>query len=269
VIFYHYSGAGNNFLIVDARQFDSSMITAADNISHLCSEYHTDGLMVLEKSSSNDFRMLFFNPDGSGGMMCGNGGRCIVAFAADLGIIGNSCRFSAPDGVHEAEIIENGGNMKTIRLKMIDVREVEKFRDGLFLNTGTRHFVTMVKDINAVDVETVGKEIRHRPAFAPEGTNVNFVQARNRRLYVRTFEKGVEGETLACGTGIVASAIAAHDAGVEPSSHDWARVRYDITARRGDKLAVDFVPGGAEGLHAYSVYLTGPAEKLEEFDIAL
>ena len=269
MIFHHYTGAGNNFLIADAREFDSSMITAGDTISQLCSEHHTDGLMVLQRSGSTDFRMLFFNPDGSGGMMCGNGGRCIVAFAADLGIIGNSCRFKAPDGVHEAEIIEDDGQVKTVRLKMIDVREIEKYRDGVFLNTGTRHFVRMVDDINAVDVEAQGREIRHRPVFAPEGTNVNFVQLRSNRLYVRTYEKGVERETLACGTGIVASAIAAHDMGVEPSSHDWARLKYEVVARRGDRLSVDFVPGGATGLRAYSVYLTGPAEKLEELDISL
>ena len=269
MIFHHYTGAGNNFLIVDAREFDSSMITAGDTIRQLCSEYHTDGLMVLQRSGSTDFRMLFFNPDGSGGMMCGNGGRCIVAFAADLGIIGNSCRFKAPDGIHEAEILADDGQVKTVRLKMIDVKELERYRDGIFLNTGTRHFVRMVDDINAVNVEGVGREIRHRPMFAPEGTNVNFVQPRSNRLYVRTYEKGVEGETLACGTGIVASAIAAHEMGVEPSSHDWARLKYEVVARRGDRLFVDFVPGGTTGLRAYSVYLTGPAEKLEELDISL
>lgn len=269
MIFHHYTGAGNNFLIADSRFADSSMITAGDTISRLCAEYHTDGLMVLEQSERSDFRMLFFNPDGSGGMMCGNGGRCIVAFAADLGIIGTSCRFAAPDGMHEAEVLADDGKVKTVRLKMIDVQEVEKFSDGLFLNTGTRHFVRLVNDIEAVDVERIGAEIRHRPAFAPEGTNVNFVEPRNGRLHVRTFEKGVEGETLACGTGIVASAVAAFDAGVAPSSRDGARLRYDVTARRGDSLAVDFVPGGDPSSYVASVYLTGPAEKLEEFDIAL
>jgi len=267
---YHYTGAGNNFLIADGRGRDCSMLEDAVSIVELCKEYKTDGLMVMESSNEYDFKMLFFNPDGSGGMMCGNGGRCIVAFAKDMGVIGDTCTFLAPDGVHKAEILEDDGVLKTVRLKMVDVHGLDEHSDGIFLNTGTRHFVCRVADIDAVDVEGVGAAIRHRPVFAPEGTNVNFVEPRDGRLYVRTFEKGVEGETLACGTGIVASAIAACNGGVTPSSEEGIRVSYDVIARRGDKLAVDFVPSGDfNGFTASSVYLTGPAEKLGTFNVTL
>jgi len=269
MILYHYTGAGNNFLIADGREQDCSLIKEADCIIALCADFHTDGLMILENSSSTDFRMLFYNPDGSGGMMCGNGGRCIVAFARDMGVIGDNCTFRAPDGIHEAEVISDNGALKTVRLKMIDVHGIAEYPDGVFLNTGTRHFVRRVENIESVDVEKEGPVVRHRGDFAPEGTNVNFVEPRDGRLYVRTFEKGVEGETLACGTGIVASAIAACAYGIAPSSENGGRLHYDITARRGDALAVDFIPSMGEVFEATSVYLTGPAEKLGEVDIVL
>ena len=269
MILHHYTGAGNDFLIADGRSQDCMMLQDVKVISRLCAQYGTDGLMVLDSSDTHDFEMLYFNSDGSGGMMCGNGGRCIVAFAKDMGVVGDSCRFMAPDGEHEAQILSDEGAVKTVRLKMIDVHGITVYEDGDFLNTGTRHFVRLVENVDAVDVENVGREVRHRMEFAPQGTNVNFVEPKDNRLFVRTFEKGVEAETLACGTGIVASALASYCNGVEPSSFDQQRVRYDITARRGDALAVDFIPTTDEGFEASSVYLTGPAEKLEEFEISL
>lgn len=269
MVLHHYTGAGNDFLIADGRAVSCVALQDVEVISRLCAEYGTDGLMILEASDTHDFTMLYFNSDGSGGMMCGNGGRCIVAFAKDMGVVGDSCRFLAPDGEHEAEILADGGAVKTVRLKMIDVNGITGYEDGDFLNTGTRHFVRLVEDVNSIDVDTVGREVRHRPAFAPQGTNVNFVEPSQGRLIVRTFEKGVEAETLACGTGIVASAMASYNRGVEPSSREGERVRYDILARRGDSLAVDFIPATDGGFAASSVYLTGPAEKLEQFEISL
>jgi len=262
---FYYSGAGNDFVVADGREQDCSRLQEADTISRLCEKYGTDGLMILENSDTTDFRMLYFNSDGSGGMMCGNGGRCIVAFAVDLGVVeGGHCRFEAPDGEHEADIQSDDGALKVVRLKMIDVESVTNYPDGCFLNTGTRHFVRLVEDVDGTDVDTLGKEIRWRSEFAPQGTNVNFVTPSDGALKVRTFEKGVEGETLACGTGIVASAVAAWAAAVPPTSSEGTRVRYAIHARRDD-LAVDFVPASGDKV-ATSVFLTGPAERIKQFN---
>ena len=212
-----YSGAGNDFVVLDWRGQNGGSGGGLDGarIRELCAEHGTDGLMLLREGSGCDFRMEYFNSDGSGGMMCGNGGRCIVAFAASLGI--EPARdgvylFEAADGLHRAEILAQEGSGCTVRLSMTDPSDIRPMcvegRDGWFINTGTRHFVTFVQDSEAVDVETEGARLRHSSAFAPEGANINFVQRlADGRLRIRTFEKGVEAETLACGTGITAAAI--------------------------------------------------------------
>ena len=269
---YRFSGAGNNFVVLDGRSGDISAFRTTERIVELCSRFGTDGLMILTEADGYDFGMEFYNPDGTGGMMCGNGGRCIVAFASYLGLKPASARhsrpdrespapwhFLAPDGPHTATILEADGNKWTVRLKMLDVKEVTPILGGYFLNTGTRHFVKFVDDVDAVDVEAEGKKLRWDPAFLPIGTNVNFVEKTPGLLKVRTFEKGVEGETLACGTGITASAIAA----VVHSAVSISHVR--LQCRRGDFLSVDFTPVGP----GYKdVYLTGPAEleKILDYD---
>ena len=267
---YIFTGAGNNFVVLDGRGRDMQEYRNPSRITELCREHHTDGLMILDtrplcpadaplchsersRGISFDFSMEFYNPDGSGGMMCGNGGRCIVAFADMLGIkpaTGSEYRFLAPDGLHVATILssvissEVEKSLWTVRLKMIDVEGITPVKDGYFLNTGTRHFVKFVDDVNAVDVEEEGKRLRWDPVFQPEGTNVNFVQIAPDGLHVRTFEKGVEGETLACGTGLTASAIVYGS----PTN---------LQCRRGDWLRVDFTKNGTG---AKDVFLTGPAE---------
>lgn len=270
-----YSGAGNLFLLADGRRGhcvpeDIKALQTVETITDLCSKHGTDGLMVLEDCEGYDFRMVYYNPDGSGGMMCGNGGRCIVAFAVDLGVsmAGDKYVFEAPDGLHEAEILGIRDGVKTVRLKMIDVAAIDRHEalgvdvpsDGYFLNTGTRHYVRFIDDVDALDLETEGRAIRWAEEFAPVGTNVNYVTPRQTAegtlLDVRTFEKGVERETQACGTGIVASAISAYTHGITPTDKGES-VRYAIKARGGD-LAVDFVPAQI----AVSVYLTGPAVEL-------
>lgn len=270
-----YSGAGNLFLLADGRkghcvEEDIKALQTVDTIQELCARHGTDGLMVIEDCGGHDFRMVYYNPDGSGGMMCGNGGRCIVAFAADLGVAmkGEKYMFEAPDGLHEAEILSTRDGVKTVRLKMIDVAAIDRHEslevkvpsDGYFLNTGTRHYVRFINDVDTLDLETEGRAIRWAGEFAPAGTNVNYVTPRQTDggtlLDVRTFEKGVERETQACGTGIVASAIAAYTHGITPTDKGES-VRYAVKARGGD-LAVDFVPAQI----AVSVYLTGPAVEL-------
>ncbi len=261
---YKYQGAGNDFLIADNR--DGSIKLSVSQIAALCDRRYgvgADGLMLLESSEQYDFRMVYYNSDGSGGMMCGNGGRCIVAFAADMGM--NHFDFEAADGFHRAEVQDNEGSMKTVRLKMKDVSEIIRHETlegvdvpsaGWFLDTGTRHYVRMVGDVDKYDVVNEGRAIRFGASqLQPVGANVNFIEPCGRGLKVRTYEKGVEDETFACGTGIVASCIAAYFAGISPTGVDGDRVYYDVRARR-DELRVDFIPG-ENGVS--DVWLTGPA----------
>ena len=253
---YHFSGAGNDFVVIDGREGDVSAFREVPRIQALCKEYKTDGLMILGSGEASvDFTMEFYNPDGSGGMMCGNGGRCIVAFADYLGIMpasGNVFLFRAPDGLHTGEILARPEDVLwEVRIKMIDVQGITPVLGGYFLNTGTRHFVKFVDDVEQVDIDTEGRALRWNEAFAPVGTNVNFVHIAPDGLHVRTFEKGVEGETLACGTGLTASAIAAYHLG-KPET----RLR-----ARQDWLSVNFTPGADEKFT--DVYLTGPARLVE------
>lgn len=289
--FSKYHGAGNDFLIADNR--DGHLSLSEEVIRHLC-DRHTgfgaDGVMLLESGSGKDFNMVYFNPDGSGGMMCGNGGRCIVAFAADCGAVSpdSTIVFDAADGEHIASIPENGmKGEKTVRLKMKDVSGITAYpeEDGFFLDTGTRHYVKFVSGLADYPVLSEGPVLRHDSRFAPVGTNVNFVEVAggpasavrtictakgdsstleaegqaSTVLSIRTFEKGVEYETLACGTGIVASAMASFVRGVPPSRTAGETVAYSVRAAIAD-LSVEFVPHRDNGLFCASdVYLTGPA----------
>ena len=251
---YKFSGAGNDFVLVDGREGGVERFRETETIGELCRRFATDGLMILgEGSAETDFSMEFFNPDGTGGMMCGNGGRCIVAFASMLGIkpAGDCYVFMAGDGIHTAKILSEEPGKWIVRLKMVDVQGVQPMLGGYFTNTGTRHFVRFVPDVNAIDINVDGPRWRHDPAFAPVGTNVNFVQVAQDGLHVRTFEKGVEGETLACGTGITASSLVASFAG------KTALTAVDVQCRRGDWLRVEFEITGPGCFR--NVYLTGPA----------
>lgn len=271
--FYKYQGAGNDFLIADNR--DGSICLSAEQIAFLCDRRYgigADGLMLLEDSEDCSFRMVYYNSDGSGGMMCGNGGRCIVAFAADMGI--TDYEFEAADGLHTAQILASEGKGRIVRLKMKDVAEISHYEslsgvsvssEGYFLDTGTRHYVRFVRGIEDYDIVTEGRELRHNAVeLQPAGANVNFVEPYVGGIRIRTYEKGVEDETFACGTGIVASCIAAYVEGICPSSCDDGRVRYEVKARRDD-LAVDFKPSEV----AEDVYLTGPATFVAEIIVEL
>ena len=277
---YKFSGAGNDFVVIDGREGDVSSFREVARIEALCKEFKTDGFMILGSGDAEvDFTMEFYNPDGSGGMMCGNGGRCIVAFADYLGIrpgdrflhpsgVRNDINpnlflFRAPDGLHTGEILERPEDgLWEVRIKMIDVQGITPMLGGLFLNTGTRHFVKFVDDVEKVDIDTEGKALRWNPAFAPVGTNVNFVHVAPDGLHVRTFEKGVEGETLACGTGLTASAIAAYHVGIPSVIPNEAKESYRLRARQ-DWLSVNFTPGADEKFT--DVYLTGPARLVAVF----
>lgn len=298
--FYKYHGAGNDFLLADGR--NENVELSAEQISALC-ERHTgigaDGVMILEKSDSVDFKMRYYNSDGSGGMMCGNGGRCIVAFASDLGY--SHFDFEAPDGLHTAQILDSGQNSrecpatgvtrfqtesfstksKIVRLKMRDVKEVVRYGDDWFLNTGTRHFVRFIDDVSSCDVVGQGRQLRYDDRFAPEGVNVNFVQrCAENVIRLRTYEKGVEDETLACGTGIVASSLASWFAdnaaygegqsrlGVADPDNGPSTVKIDVHARIAD-LSVEFKPSVSplSSFRASNVWLTGPAKYVGRVDL--
>lgn len=255
--FYKYHGAGNDFLLADNRE--GTIVLASEQVRRLC-DRHTgfgaDGVMLLSPADGYDFRMEYWNPDGSTGMMCGNGGRCIVAFAYDLGI--RSFNFLAPDGPHKAEILSKEGEVSIVRLGMKDVTVCDKLEDGYFLDTGTRHFVRFVEDVDKVDIAVEGPRFRHDPRFAPVGTNVNFVSLHSDgSIRVRTFEKGVEGETLACGTGIVASAMASYLKRVSVMP-DIGTAQVTVHARIAT-LSVSF---RREGKRFTDVQLTGPAERV-------
>ena len=264
--FYKYQGAGNDFLIADNRDGSVQLTTA--QIAALCDRRYgvgADGLMLLESSNEYDFRMVYYNSDGSGGMMCGNGGRCIVAFAADMGL--NHFDFDAADGFHTAQILAADDNTKTVRLKMKDVQECKRYdsltgpcaaSEGYFLDTGTRHYVRFVSGLESYDIVNEGRDLRYNAAeLQPIGANVNYVEPFDGGIKVRTYEKGVEDETFACGTGIVASCVAAYKAGCAPSEiMSDGRVKYNVKAKR-DALSVDFIPSA--DVVAEDVRLTGPA----------
>jgi diaminopimelate epimerase len=203
--FYKYEGAGNDFVLIDDRkmQFPEDR---TDLVKFICDRHFgigADGLMLLRLEDGYDYKMVYYNSDGNVGSMCGNGGRCLAAFAHKMGIIEMKAVFTAVDGVHEAELLS--GNY--VRLKMSDVTEIETGKDFYFLNTGSPHYVKFMPSISDLDVYNEGRKIRYNERFAKAGTNVDFVQEHADRISVRTYERGVEDETLACGTGIVASAI--------------------------------------------------------------
>jgi diaminopimelate epimerase len=204
--FYKYQGTGNDFIIIDDREKEFDL-TDNDLIAALCERrmgIGADGLILLREHDTLDFEMIYFNADGKESSMCGNGGRCIIAFAQMLEMTGNETTFMAIDGEHKGRLMDDG-----IYLQMQDVKKIEGVGDGLVLNTGSPHYIEMVDELDYIDVNKQGSKIRNSVPFKKDGINVNFVLDAN-ELQVRTYERGVEAETLSCGTGVVATAIAMH-----------------------------------------------------------
>ena len=247
--FYKYQGTGNDFVIVDNRD-NSFGGTSVKKIAFLCNRRFgigADGLMLLQNKEGYDFEMVYFNSDGRTSSMCGNGGRCIVAFAKKIGVIKDAAYFIAIDGEHRAKVDEKGW----VSLEMNDVKTVEMNEEFCWLDTGSPHYVKFVGSIEKYDVLNEGRKIRYSERFAKEGTNVNFISPEENRLFVRTYERGVEDETYSCGTGVTAAALAA-------SLHDKATAKdhCDIKTLGGD-LRVRFERNGNEFAN---IWLEGPAE---------
>jgi len=256
--FYKYQGTGNDFILLDNRTNLYGDITARE-VHFLCHRHFgigADGLMLLDKREGFDFEMTYFNSDGNTSSMCGNGGRCIVQFAAKLGIRKSKYHFYAIDGAHEAEIDLNGD----VRLKMKDVDDVEFSYNHYVLNTGSPHYVKSVPDVSHLDVVNEGRAIRHSKEFDAEGINVNFVQTlEDDAIYVRTYERGVEDETFSCGTGVTAAAlVSAHN------DHGFNQVEVKTL---GGTLRVEFEKTGEKTFS--DVWLCGPAQIVFQGQITL
>jgi len=259
--FLKMSGTGNDFIMID--NYEKKEKITVPEIGKICDRHQgigADGILVIESppSDENDFYMRYYNADGSEAEMCGNGARCIARFAYIKKYAASKMRFLAKDGEHYAEVRKDG----TVSLSMIDPRDLQKKVDikttagiikGTFINTGVPHFIIPVNDIEKVDVKNLGREIRLHKYFAPKGTNVNFVQAKSGIVNIRTYERGVEDETLACGTGAVAAAV---------TMHILKNIKKPVTIKtRGGVLKVNF---SSQASRITNVFLEGNAKIIAE-----
>lgn len=247
--FYKYQGTGNDFVMIDNRSnfFPKENIQL---IARLCDRRFGiggDGLILLENDTETDFKMVYYNSDGNQSSMCGNGGRCLVAFAKKLNVIQDSATFTATDGVHHASIADSGN----VSLQMIDVVDVKITPDYVFMNTGSPHHIELVDDLEHYNVKESGARIRYGELYGKQGSNINFVKKIDETTFsLRTYERGVEDETLACGTGATAVAIAMNVLGETKANS------IDLNVE-GGKLVVSF--DEKEGQFT-NVFLKGPAE---------
>jgi diaminopimelate epimerase len=246
--FYKYQGTGNDFIILDNRKREYDELTTKQ-IKFLCKRsmgVGADGLMLLNEKEGYDFEMIYYNSDGNPGTMCGNGGRCLVRFAHDRGINKMSYLFVASDGTHHAEI----ENDNSIRLKMKNVDAVESHPTYMVLDTGSPHYVKFTADLADEDVVQLGRDIRNSSRFAKEGINVNFVESTGEdSIFVRTYERGVENETLSCGTGVTAAALV--------SAHNERGFNRVEVSTHGGNLSVEF--NKTADSKFIDIWLCGPA----------
>lgn len=258
VEFYKYQGTGNDFVILENRDNKYDTLTPKQ-VKHICDRRFgigADGLMMLNKHAELDFEMKYFNADGNESSMCGNGGRCLVQFAKNQGMYKSTYRFMAIDGMHEADIdLQN-----KVRLKMKNVDKVEYHNGYAVLNTGSPHFVKFADNVEEIDVLETGREIRYSKTFAAEGINVNFVETIDEDgIFVRTYERGVEDETLSCGTGVTASALM--------NAHNEKGFNRVEVKTPGGHLSVEFNKTDDE--HFDNIWLCGPAEMVFKGEIEI
>ena len=256
--FYKYQGAGNDFVIMDNRDHAYDALTK-HQVAFLCNRRFGiggDGLMLLNNCDGYDFEMKYYNADGRESSMCGNGGRCLVKFANDKGIYKDTYKFLAIDGEHEASLKEDG----IIALKMNDVDHIREDHGDFILNTGSPHFVHLAANVMGIDVFKKGREIRYNKEFEKEGINVNFVEQTEMpdKIIVRTYERGVEDETLSCGTGVTAAALVC--------SHNDNGFNHVNVETKGGLLSVEYEKTGDR---YKNIWLIGPAVKVFEGSIKI
>jgi diaminopimelate epimerase len=253
--FSKYHGTGNDFIMLSSDDVQNVQFSPSV-VSTLCNRNFgigADGLIIVGKTNQADFEMKYYNSDGHPGTMCGNGGRCAVAFAMKNNLIqGSSVKFLASDGFHDARLCGQSGPHPMVELSMNDTEEYSlKMNDFYFINTGSPHLIVMVDDVNAINVYEVGRKLRYSNELAPHGANVNFVMLRKDGIFVRTYERGVENETLSCGTGVTAAAIVNAALSNNPKKSNSVNV-----FTKGGLLKVSFE---LDGKKAKQVKLTGPA----------
>ncbi|HEY4798903.1 MAG TPA: diaminopimelate epimerase [Bacteroidia bacterium] len=246
--FYKYHGTGNDFIIIDNRK--KKFNGDRKQIAHLCHRKFgigADGLMLLQNKEGFDFEMVYFNSDGNESSFCGNGGRCIAAFAKKLNVIKKQeTTFSATDGIHTAAI-----RKETISIRMKDVNDIESGSDFYLLNTGSPHYVKFANQVGRMDILPESKKIRYSKRFTKKGVNVNFAEKKGNHVFVRTYERGVENETLSCGTGVTATAIAAAVKSISTSK------KHCKISTLGGELTVRFRRGNGNSFS--DIWLEGPA----------
>jgi len=255
--FYKYQGAGNDFILIDNRT-NTLNHHNPKLISHLCDRRFGiggDGIMFLQDIDKYDFEMIYYNADGQPSSMCGNGGRCIVAFAKYLGIIESETTFLAVDGPHYAKISESGD---WVSLQMTNVDTISNDGEAYVLNTGSPHYVKLVTGLKEKDVYHDGHAIRNNDIYKTKGINVNFVEPTTNGYFVRTFERGVEDETYACGTGVTAVALA-----MARHNHQTGHITTPIKVLGGD-LNIRF---NYENEKFTDIFLEGPAVKVFEGEV--
>lgn len=247
--FYKYQGTGNDFVMIDNRAefFPKENVKLIERLCDRRFGIGADGLILLENDSNTDFKMVYYNADGNESSMCGNGGRCLVAFAKQLELIENKTIFIATDGLHHAAVDHDG----LVALQMIDVEKIETFENHTFLNTGSPHHVELVSDLENYNVKENGARLRYSDLYGTKGSNINFVAKVDPKTFtLRTYERGVEDETLACGTGATAVAIAMNATG----QTDETNLKLNV---QGGKLEVYFEKRG--NLYT-NIFLKGPAQ---------
>lgn len=253
LVFEKFHGSGNDFIMVDARH--QKFQASPDKISSLCDRHlgiGADGLIMLEEEGGFDFAMRYFNADGRESTMCGNGGRCLAYFAHLHGIKTYEMRFHASDGPHQAIILSENDDSAIVRLEMRPVEISEWDNNGIFLDTGSPHFMIMKEQLDQLDVEKLGREIRNDERFAAfGGTNVDFMEEKDGILSIRTYERGVEGETLSCGTGVTAAGLAW---AIKTGNTSPVKVKTP-----GGDLKVHFEKTNT---HFENIWLEGPAKRV-------
>lgn len=252
--FYKYQGTGNDFIIIN----DLDEFLSAENIIKLCDRKYgigADGIIFMNKSDKADFNMMYYNADGSESF-CGNGSRCAVKHAKHLGWISNECKFTSNDGEHTAEVSE-----ESVKLKMHDVDFIVVEDMGYILNTGSPHYIAYTEDLEQLDLIKAAHEIRYSERFKEVGINVNYLESKNGILHIRTYERGVEDETLSCGTGATAAAIAHY------LEQDSTQKRYNQKLKtKGGNLNVSF----EKKKNCFeNIVLSGPADLVFQGNISL